>query len=150
MYLSSPLYITRGGKSVSSSFLFLFSVVSVCCARKGTGNFYRFQRENTCCTSPHDGITSRHVRVVVAKLVRAVDYNWGVLGSKSTVIFFSFPYTLTTMYIKWPVHPDGQHNRFLPNLLQVIGRPSTYCMSVRKCVATRLKQIQPSLKISLL
>ena len=36
------------------------------------------------------------------------------------------------------------------NLLQVIGRPSTYCMSVRKCVATRLKQIQPSLKISLL
>ena len=149
MYLLSS--ITRGKKSVSSSFLFLFSVVSVCCARKCTGNFYRFQRENTCCTSPHYGITSRHVRVVVAKLVRAVDYNWGVLGSKSTVthifLLSIYTYYYESMYIKWPVHPDGQQQQISSKF--ATGN-STYCMSVRKCVATRLKQIQPSLKISLL
>ncbi len=33
------------------------------------------------------------------------------------------------------------------NLVQVIGRPSTYCIPVKKCVTTIVQQIQLSVRI---
>ena len=40
------------------------------------------------------------------------------------------------------------NNRFPSNLLQVMGRPSDYCIPVRKCVAPVVLEMQPEVKIS--
>ena len=39
------------------------------------------------------------------------------------------------------------NNRFPSNLLQVMGRPSSYCIPVRKCVAPVVLEMQPEIKI---
>ncbi len=39
------------------------------------------------------------------------------------------------------------NKRFRSNLVQVIGRPSTYCIPVRKCVTTIVQQIQLFVRI---
>jgi len=68
-------------------------------------------------------------------VVRAVDYNWGVLGSKCTAVgSYLLPNTIHTTYKLWLVHADGQQQHIL--FKYATGRPSTYCIPVRKCVAT--------------
>ena len=47
-------------------------------------------------------------------VVRAVDYNWGVLGSKSTAVgSYLLPNTIYTTYKLWLVHADGQQQHIL-------------------------------------
>ena len=40
------------------------------------------------------------------------------------------------------------NNRFPSKLLQIMGRPSSYCIPVRKCVAPVVLEMQPEVKIS--
>ena len=72
--------------------------------------------------------------------------NEGVLGSKPTVVAF-FPLLCILTGNVWSTQMVSNYV-FPSNCLQVIRRPSTYCIPVRKYVATILQEIQPTVKTS--